>query len=427
MHNIQPSIWATIPFVLTLLAIAILPLANRKWWEKYYPAVTAILALVTILYYGAILRRMLPVLESLYEYISFIALIGSLYVISGGIHIRLKGRSRPVTNVLLLGAGALAANLVGTTGASMILIRPFLRVNNYRIKPYHVIFFIFIVCNIGGALTPIGDPPLFVGYLEGIPFFWPIVKLWHIWIFALVILLAVFYVVDLREFREMNKAQQEYAIEEGEQGEVVGLHNLFFLLAVMIAVFVTHPIFLREAIMLVAAAGSYFTTRSDVHKKNDFDFNPIKEVAILFAGIFITMVPALEWIGTHAEVFGLNRPGEFYWTTGALSSVLDNTPTYLNFLSAAIGRFVHASLLSNSDVHPALYLLSTNKDVVQAISIGAVFFGAMTYIGNGPNFMVKSISEQSGVDCPHFVSYVLRYSIPVLLPLFILVWLVFFR
>lgn len=427
MYSAEQSIWVGAPFLLLLAAIAVMPLANGKWWSKYYPAVSLGLALPTVAYYLAVLHNPVSLVDSLYQYASFIALVGSLFVIAGGIHIRLKGRSRPLTNLFFLGAGALAANLVGTTGASMILIRPYLRVNNYRIRPYHVIFFIFVISNIGGALTPIGDPPLFVGYLEGIPFFWSIVNLWYIWAFTLAVVLAVFYFIDLRSFREMNTKKQGLAMHEGEHGEVIGLHNLIFLSMVLVAVFVTHPLFLREAIMVAAAAGSYFTTPSVIHEKNSFDFVPIKEVSILFAGIFITMVPALEWISGHAESFGFDRAGQFYWSTGALSSVLDNTPTYMNFLSAAIGRFVHGAAAGHGYAHATVSLLSTNKIVVQAISVGAVFFGAMTYIGNGPNFMVKSISEQSGVHCPHFVSYILRYSVPILLPIFLLVWVIFFR
>lgn len=462
-------VWAAIPFVLLLACIAVLPLLRKHWWEKHYSAVSVGLALVTIVYYITFLHRVTPLLESGFEYISFIALIGSLFVIAGGIHIRLRGRSRPLTNVVFLAIGALAANFVGTTGASIILIRPFIRVNSYRIKAYHIIFFIFIVSNVGGAVTPIGDPPLFIGYLKGIPFFWSIVNLWYIWLFAIGLLLAVFYVIDRREFSKLNKGQQEFAEETGEEGEVTGLHNIIFLAIVLAAVFIQHPVFLREAIMVAAAAGSYFTTPSDIHRKNDFDFVPIKEVAILFIGIFMTMVPALEWISQNAARFGLNRAGQFYWATGSLSSVLDNTPTYLNFLSAAFGVFVnhgavqhiynllhahgaavvngpyaddvHSTAAVMMSYHPHLvaagketmeqvstaYLLGTRKIIVQAISIGAVFFGAMTYIGNGPNFLVKSISEQAGVECPSFVSYVVKYALPILLPILFITWLVFFR
>ncbi len=469
MYGTEITIWSAIPFFLLLACIAILPLVRKTWWERFYPAVSVGLGLVTVAYYVILLHRPDPLVESGFDYFSFIALIGSLYVIAGGIHIRLRGESRPFTNVVFLAIGALVANLVGTTGASMIMIRPFIRVNRYRIRSYHVIFFIFIVSNVGGALTPVGDPPLFVGYLKGIPFLWSVVNLWYIWLFAVAIILAVFYLIDLRDFKSLNKGQQEFAEQEGEHAEFSGLHNIFFLAVVLVAVFVTHPPFLREALMIAAAAASYFTTPSDIHKKNDFDFTPIKEVAILFIGIFITMVPALEWISQNAASFGFDRAGQFYWTTGALSSVLDNTPTYLNFLSAALGMFVnngsvnyvyhliqvHGTSLAASqyapDIHntfgammsyhpdlvasgstsvqqiSTVYLLANKRTIVQAISIGAVFFGAMTYIGNGPNFMVKSIAEQAGIRCPSFVSYIIRYTIPILLPIFFMIWFIFFR
>lgn len=462
-------VWSALPFVLLLACIAVMPLLMKHWWEKYYAAVSVGLAIITVIYYLLFVGRAEPLLDSGVEYISFMALIGSLFVIAGGIHIRLRGRSRPLTNVIFLAIGAVVANLVGTTGASIIMIRPFIRVNNYRIKPYHIIFFIFIVSNVGGALTPIGDPPLFIGYLKGIPFFWSVVNLWYIWMFAVAVILLIFYLIDRRDFSRMNKGQQEFAEEQGEEGEVVGLHNLIFLAIVLVAVFIQHPPFLREAIMIAAAAGSYFTTHSDIHRKNDFDFVPIKEVAILFIGIFMTMVPALEWIGQNAARFGFDSAGQFYWATGSLSSVLDNTPTYLNFLSAAFGVFVnnglvhqvygiihtHGAALADAgysqsirntigvmkSYHPALvaagggtmdqvstaYLLATRRVVVQAISVGAVFFGAMTYIGNGPNFLVKSIAEQAGVSTPSFLVYVYRYALPILFPVLLLTWFLFFR
>ncbi len=462
-------VWWGIPFLLLLTSIAVLPLIKKGWWAKFYPVMSIGLAVVTMAFYILFMHRIHPIVESGFEYISFIALIGSLYVIAGGIHIRLRGRSRPLTNAVFLAIGAIVANLVGTTGASMIMIRPFIRVNKYRIKAYHIIFFVFIVSNVGGALTPIGDPPLFVGYLKGVPFFWSVANLWHIWLFAVATLLLVFYVIDRRDFSRLNRGQQEFAEETGEEGQVEGLHNILFLLVVLGAVFVQHPLFLRELIMLAAAAGSYFTTPSDIHKRNDFDFAPIKEVAILFAGIFITMVPALEWIAQHAAAFGFSDAGHFYWTTGALSSVLDNTPTYLNFLSAATGMFVnnnvvhdlmilfrdHGDTLAMGTVGPEVrstiafmlnyhpgaiasgvttagqvstgYLLATRGVIVRAISVGAVFFGAMTYIGNGPNFMVKSIAEQTGVRTPSFISYMAKFSVPILLPILVIVWLLFFH
>ena len=475
-ESLQPessiALWAAAPFALLVLAIALGPLAAKRWWDKYYPAVAVGLGALTVSYYLLVLHSGGPLIRAGRDYVSFIALVGSLYVVAGGIHIRVHGRATPLRNVLLLAIGAVAANLVGTTGASMILIRPYLRVNRYRIKPFHVVFFIFVVSNIGGVLTPVGDPPLFLGYLKGVPFFWPLETLWSSWAIAIGIVLSVFYLLDRRDFHHMSRTQQERTEEIGEHGEVVGLHNLIFLAIVLVAVFVTDPPFIRELLMLTAAAGSYLTTRAEIHKKNEFNFLPVQEVAILFLGIFATMVPALEWIQQNSAGLGFARPEQFFWSAGALSSVLDNAPTYLNFFSAAIGLFVphgavaqvqqyiarmiagnaagtgiplapevrntlailktyHPDMLAlgkvTADQIAAGCLLATQPVVVQAISVGAVFFGAMTYIGNGPNLMVKSIAEQAGATCPSFGGYVIRFAFPILLPTFAIVWLLFFH
>ncbi len=459
-----------VPFVVLLLAIAVAPFINRHWWEKHYPSVAIGLGLVTVLYYLAVLQTPARMYHTFVEYISFISLIGSLFVVAGGIHIRIRGRSQPATNVFILGLGALLANIVGTTGASMILIRPFIRVNKYRIKPFHVIFFIFTVSNMGGALTPIGDPPLFLGYLKGVPFFWIMERLWLPWLIAMTLVLGVFFVIDTRSFRRLPPAAQREAEKIHEEGAVRGIHNVFFLLLILIAVFITDPPFVREVLMILAAVGSYVTTRHEIHKSNDFNFLPIKEVAILFLGIFATMVPALDWLELHAADLGIQTPGQFYWGTGVLSAFLDNAPTYLNFLSAQLGLFVtpelvkaveqlvatHGASLGSltgvsapevqatyvtllryhydlvaagavpvSDIAVS-YLIANHPIHLEAISLSAVFFGACTYIGNGPNFMVKAIAEHAGVHCPSFFGYLVRYAIPVLLPIFTLIWLLFF-
>jgi len=416
------SFWACLPFVVLLASIAVFPLLNKQWWDKYFPVVSIGMGILVIQYYVFVIHSIIPILDSLHEYISFIALIGSLYVITGGIHIRLNGRSKPVTNVIFLAIGAVIANIVGTTGASMILIRPYLRVNHYRIKPFHIIFFIFIVSNVGGALTPVGDPPLFIGYLKGIPFFWSINNLWYIWLFAIAALLLIFYIIDDYHFENLTHHQQNLAEEIGEHAKVEGLFNIFYLAIVLIAVFISNPPFLREVLIVLAGLGSYYSTSSKIHKKNNFDFIPIKEVAILFLGIFIAMVPALDWIRQNSENLGLQHAGQYYWATGALSSVLDNTPTYLNFLNAALGQFGSKGIAAQIG-----YFLQSQRIIIQAISIGAVFFGAMTYIGNGPNLMVKSIAEQAGIECPSFISYILKYSLLILLPLFVIIWFLFFR
>jgi Na+/H+ antiporter NhaD/arsenite permease-like protein len=395
-------------------------------------------------YYIGVLENVPRLLLTAHEYISFISLIGSLFVVAGGINIRIRGKAAPYENVLLLAVGAVISNLLGTTGASMLLIRPYLRINKYRIKPYHVVFFIFIVSNIGGALTPIGDPPLFLGYLKGVPFFWIISRVWEIWLLTVGFVLLVFYVIDSYYFKKETTAEQLAALKPDEP-EVSGLHNVFFLLVILGSVFIEHPAMLREVLMWGAAIASYYTTKPEVHKKNEFNFLPIQEVAILFAGIFATMIPALDWLELNSQQLGIVSTGQYFWGTGILSSVLDNAPTYLNFLSAAFG--LHGASVDNlqhmrvmldmatpeslglpNPLQPGAFAITPDTwRYVQAISLGAVFFGANTYIGNGPNFMVKSIAEQSHVQMPSFFGYVVKYTIPVLIPIFIIVWYFFFR
>ena len=241
------------PFILLLAAIALAPFLNKRWWEKNYPALSVSLGLITVGYYVFIIHNGPRVLVTLHEYVSFIALIGSLYVVSGGILIQLRGKSTPLNNVVLLSIGAVISNFVGTTGASMLLIRPFIKVNKYRIQPFHIVFFIFIVSNVGGALTPIGDPPLFLGYLKGIPFFWITGHVIVIWLIGVIALLGIFYVIDSRNFHRRSEAVQEKIEETGEEAQVKGLANIGFLLTIIIAVFIEHPILIRELIMIAAA------------------------------------------------------------------------------------------------------------------------------------------------------------------------------
>jgi len=359
-----------------------------------------------------------------FEYISFICLIGSLYVVSGGIHLSVKGEATPLVNSVFLLIGALFANLLGTTGASMVLIRPWIRMNKYRITAYHIVFFIFIVSNIGGGLTPIGDPPLFLGYLKGVPFFWVMKHTWPIWALTLGILIAFFYTIDKSNYKRapLEIRQKETGSEEWK---FLGGHNVLFLLMIIGSVFINHPLFLREGIMILAAFLSYVTTLSSVRKSNDFNFGPINEVAVLFAGIFATMIPALEWLEKYAGQIGIHSPGQFFWGTGILSSVLDNAPTYLNFLSAAVGLFGPEAAATHREGVAAI--LMSHPNYIRAISVGSVFFGAVTYIGNGPNFLVKSIADRSAVKTPSFFGYFLKYSLSILIPIFILIGYLFFR
>jgi Na+/H+ antiporter NhaD/arsenite permease-like protein len=410
------------PFALLLAAIALAPLFFADWWGKHYPKVAYALGAVTLGYYLFGLQAHQRLLHTAHEYVSFIALIGSLYIVSGGIHITVKGEATPWENVRFLLIGAVIANLLGTTGASMLLIRPWLRMNKYRITAHHVVFFIFIVANVGGCLTPIGDPPLFLGYLKGIPFGWVIEHCWPMWATGVGILLAMFYFVDRRNYLRAPKGVREQLAEPADQWRCDGLPNLFFLGVILVAVFINQPLFLRESMMVAAAVGSYFTTRKHIHEANHFNFHPIQEVAVLFVGIFATMMPAMDWLQLHAAQLGSATPGFFYWSSGTLSGVLDNAPTYLGFLSAAAGKAV-------DDPAQLTALLATPEftRIVLAISVGSVFFGANTYIGNGPNFMVKAIADHQKVHTPDFLGYVFKYTLPFMVPMLVVVWWLFFR
>ena len=412
-----------VPFIALLGSIAVLPLVQKHWWEKNFIFVSCGLAFLVIFHYIFQLHNTESLVHTGIEYFSFICLIGSLYVVSGGIHINVKGEATPLVNCVFLLIAAILSNLLGTTGASMVLVRPWIRMNKYRLTAFHTVFFIFIVSNIGGGLTPIGDPPLFLGYLKGVPFFWVLKNVWMIWLIAIGLLLAVFFVMDSFNFKKapLEVRQKETAHEEWK---FLGMHNCIFLGMIVGSVFINHPVFLREGVMLLAAFLSYATTQKSVHESNDFNFGPIREVAILFFGIFATMIPALEWLEKYASQLGVTSPGQFYWGSGVLSSVLDNAPTYLNFMSAALGLF------ANGSVHPAggiSMLLAEHPNYIRAISVGSVFFGAVTYIGNGPNFLVKSIADQSKAKTPHFFEYFFKYSLPILIPIFGMIWYLFFR
>ena len=392
--------------------MAFAPVLAAHWWEKHYPKIALGLGAITTGIYAFVLHDTASLAHAAQEYFSFIALVGSLYIVSGGIQIQAGGRSTPFTNVLFLLTGAVLANILGTTGAAMLLIRPWLRLNRSRIAAHHIAFFIFIVANVGGCLTPIGDPPLFLGFLEGIPFWWIGQHAWPAWLTGVGLLLFIFYLVD-----RMHLSRSPVAgAPAPETWKFSGRMNLTFLAVILVAVFIHQPPFLREILMLAAAAGSYFTTAKAIHRANEFNFHPAAEVAILFAGIFSTMIPALAWLDHHAGSLLGQNPGPtiFYWGTGALSAVLDNAPTYLAFLSALRGVMGDANVLQFANL-------------ILAISIGAVFFGAATYIGNGPNFMVKAIAQQSGVRMPSFMEFVFRFTLPYLVPVLMIVWWLFFR
>jgi Na+/H+ antiporter NhaD/arsenite permease-like protein len=416
----EVSIYSVLPFIILLLAIAVAPFINYLKWENNYHIISVGLAAVIIIYY-LFIGLGAELLHSLQEYIMFISILASLYVVSGGVNIEFKGLSTPARNVFILGAGAVLANLFGTTGASMLLIRPYINLNRIRISPYHIVFFIFIVSNTGGALTPIGDPPLFIGYLKGIPFFWILDKVFFKWLLTVGLILIVFYFLDRKNFKKQADAIEE--IEKKEKTRIVigGKRNIALLVVVIVSVFITSPLFLREAIMLITAVVSYKITNKDIHRRNKFSFHPIKEVAWLFFGIFITMTPALYLLSKNASSLSLTEPSHYYWLTGLLSAFLDNAPTYLTFLTASMGSFG----LNSDKIADVLTFLVSHEKYIVSISISAVFFGAMTYIGNGPNFMVKSIADQLKVKTPSFFGYMVKYSIPILIPIYILIWFLF--
>ncbi len=436
-HNaVLPEPLMVIPFILLLLMIATGPLFYKHFWEHNYPKIAIILGLITTLYYLLILRDSGSILHTMAEYLSFIALLSSLFVASGGILIRVDAKSTPWVNIGFFIFGAVISNIIGTTGASMLLIRPFIKVNQNRIKPFHIVFFIFIVSNIGGALTPIGDPPLFLGFLRGVPFFWVVQNVWFIWIPTVILLLIIFYFIDKSDLKktELHKPENNDAVYSGKI-EFKGSKNLIYLAVIVISVFIDPaviswvpslyplPFGIREIIMFSVVALSYKTADENILRANEFDFEPIKEVAFLFVGIFATMIPALQLIAHEARILSdqLNA-GVFYWATGFLSAFLDNAPTYLNFLSAAMGKY---ALDVNLQDNVRQFVIE-DEVYLQAISVAAVFFGAMTYIGNGPNFMVKSISERSGINMPGFFQYFIKYAVTILLPVFVVVWLIFF-
>jgi Na+/H+ antiporter NhaD/arsenite permease-like protein len=411
-----------------LLSIAVLPIATPKFWasNRNKAVLSVIISIPVLILVLNSQPRLL--MHSMQDYVSFIILLGALFVISGGIHIRGAWSGTPLVNTAYLAVGAVLANFIGTTGASMLLIRPFMRANHMRQKRAHlIIFFIFIVSNIGGLLTPLGDPPLFLGFLRGVPFFWTL-KLFPQWAFAVGILLIAFNLIDQQIFNKED-IETPGALTEQVQSHrklhIEGKRNFLYLLGVMLAAcfsgYFGWPKGLQEVIMLAMAVLSYFSTPKAVHKQNHFHFEPIAEVAALFLGIFITMVPALEILSAKSSSWDLSHAWQYFWLAGSLSSFLDNAPTYLTFSALAAGTLGGSAQNLGLLVHSAF-----GAKFLYAISCGAVFMGANTYIGNGPNMMVRSIAEHAGIKMPSFGAYMV-YSITILIPLFVVVSLVFFR
>jgi Na+/H+ antiporter NhaD/arsenite permease-like protein len=442
--GVELPLWTVLPFATLLLAIAFMPLAAGHWWHSNVNKgiVSLGLATITTIYVVAAFQGpgIAAVLHVLSEYVSFILLLGALYIISGGIYIRGSLSGTPLANTGLMALGAVLANFIGTTGASVLLVRPLLRANKSRAAKAHiVIFFIFIVSNCGGLLTPLGDPPLFMGFTAGVPFTWTLTTLWVEWLAVNVALLVLFQVWDQivfgREERERPGSQLEEVLKHEPLGVSGGL-NFLFLAGVVAAVYckgVFHwPWGVQEAIMAAMAILAYLTTPAANRTANAFSFGPIVEVAVLFVGIFITMAPALQilnaWGSGHRDVLGyefaMSRPWQFFWATGILSSFLDNAPTYMTIAATAAGTEGVAA--RGQYLADFLQLGPEAAALLAAISCGAVFMGANTYIGNGPNFMVKAIAEENGVRMPSFFGY-MAYSGIILIPLFALVSIVFFR
>jgi Na+/H+ antiporter NhaD/arsenite permease-like protein len=399
-----------------LLSIAIFPLINAEWWGKKYGYVSLALAIPAAIL--VLFQDWLLLYHVILEYISFIILLGSLFIISGGIVIKIGARGTPKLNLLLFFAGAVFASIIGTTGASMVLIRPLIRANKWRKKIVHIfIFFIFVVSNVGGLLTPLGDPPLFLGFLRGVPFFWTL-KLIPFWLFAVFILLGLFFVIDKHFIKK--ESQEDYLKnldhKPAKKFEIKGTVNLLFLLMVIGAFFIP-PIF-REGVMIIASGLSVYFTHVTLREENAFTYHPIIEVAILFAGIFVTMVPVLKLLEVNGGRLGLTEPWQFFWASGSLSSFLDNAPTYMVFFTAAQSVATTKGIVGN-------LIMGVPEIFLRAISVGAVFMGANSYIGNGPNFMVKAICEENEINMPSFFGY-MAWSMAILVPLFILITLIFF-
>lgn len=445
-------LWSVLPFVGILLSIALFPLVAPHVWHRHYAKISlawaVIFAVPFVWAFGG--DGVHEILHTYFiEYFPFIILLWGLYTAAGGIVVRGTLAGTPKVNLAFLALGTLLASWIGTTGAAMLLIRPLLRANAGRKHKVHVIvFFIFLVANIGGSLTPLGDPPLFLGFIHKVPFFWTLNLLPHMAL-AVGLLLAVFYFIDRRYYLK-EKAAAEHADSPEEpvvdkvKLRVDGLHNLLFLGGIMGAVLLSgmwhartiHVLgiaielqnWARDALILLMGGLSLWFTSRKLRTDNEFSWEPIREVAFLFAGIFMTIIPALAIlkVGDRGQLAFLIRtvkePVHYFWVTGILSSFLDNAPTYLTFFNTQLGRFYPGI----PEVQAVPRLIAEHGAYLKALSVGAVFMGANTYIGNAPNFMVKAIAEEAGVAMPSFFGYLIRWALPILIPIFLLISLVFF-
>ena len=455
-HNLGEflPVWSILPFVGILLSIAIIPLIKSEFWERHMPKIVIFWSVVFLIPFGIAFGGNIfiySMLETiLLDYIPFIVLLSGLFAVSGGIALRGALVGTPKTNLIMLGIGTLLASWIGTTGAAMLMVRPVIRANKWREKKAHVIIFlIFLVANIGGCLTPIGDPPLFLGFLRGVPFFWTM-RLFPLMAFNAAILLAILFIIDTRYYKKELAAGRRPSDAVGADTNtplrIEGAHNILFLGMIIAGVLLngllpnlsafadqtTGEVYglhvyegivfgfngmVQIVIILLAAFLSMKTTKKSIRKGNFFTWGPIKEVGTLFIGIFITMIPALAILHSNGAALGLSTPAHFFWSAGALSSFLDNAPTYLVFMATA------GSLGATEGLVTAAGTIAT--PILTAISAGAVFMGANTYIGNAPNFMVRSIAEENHVKMPSFFGY-MAWSICFLIPLFILDTFIFF-
>jgi Na+/H+ antiporter NhaD/arsenite permease-like protein len=426
-----PPLWASIPFAIMLLTIALGPLFFNHWWEhnKNKLIVSFALGIPTSIYMMMNGLGMNIVHNLIFDYVPFIILLGSLFVITGGIQFKGNLAAKPLTNTIFLAIGAIFASFMGTTGAAMLLIRPVINTNAERkYKVHTILFFIAIVANCGGLLTPLGDPPLFLLYLKGAGFTW-FFSLTKEWATANGLLLLIYYLYDSYYYKKEAVADIKKDTDMVKPIKIVGSYNFLFLIGIVLSVaFINeqyiHAIhenrylsFLREAAMLTFAFLSFKLTSSKLRFDNKFTWGPITEVAYLFLGIFVTMVPTLIYLQANAASLGLNTPAAFYYAAGSLSSFLDNAPTALAFYEVAKGML---------DSFPGANLVAgIPETLLTAISLGAVFFGSMSYIGNGPNFMVKAIAEENNIEMPSFFGYMLKFSLIILLPVYIIVQLIY--
>jgi len=411
--SLAPPVYAVAPFVFMLLAIAVCPLWVPDWWASNRNKLVVAVALGLPILALYLARRPSALVGMAEEYVSFMVLLAGLYAISGGVRLTGDLAATPLTNTAFLGVGAVLASVVGTTGASVLLIRPLLETNRERRRVRHtVIFFIFLVSNVGGMLTPLGDPPLFLGYLSGVPFAWTF-RLWPQWLFMVVALLVLYFVWDTRQYAHESTAALGHDRAEIQPLRLRGGLNALGLALIVLAVALLGAPW-REMAIAVVAGVSLWHTPASIRRANGVTPYPMIEVAVLFFGIFLTMIPALELLRVRGGELGVREPWQFFWAAGILSSFLDNAPTYLAFL--ALGQGLH---LTNE-------VAGVTHGVLAAISVGSVAMGANSYIGNAPNFMVKSIAEEAKIPMPSFFGYML-YSGAILLPLFAIVTLLFFR